>query len=163
MQYSARVWNDDRQTGNAYTDTIAQGTWDATDYQPGAAGILAALPGGTVGRQWGARYGLRSHRGRPPQRMIADHLDAFERIFPGSRSHDNGRAFFVWSAGDPYGLGAYSYLAVGQYTAFNGIQGRREGRLHSPGSRRQRTFRATSRERSPSGYRCADEVVADPM
>jgi monoamine oxidase len=66
-------------------------------------------------------------------RMIADYLASFEQVFPGSRSRYNGRAFFVWSSGDPYVLGAYSYLAVGQYTAFNGIQGRQAGRLHFAG------------------------------
>jgi monoamine oxidase len=30
-QYSSRACNQDRQTGNAYTDTIVQGTWDASD------------------------------------------------------------------------------------------------------------------------------------
>ena len=52
-QYSSRIWDRHHQTGTAYTDTIVQGTWDATDYQAGPAGVLAALPGGTVGRDWG--------------------------------------------------------------------------------------------------------------
>ena len=82
-QFSARVWNQHRQTGNAYTDTLVQGTWDATDYQAGPAGVLAALPGGTVGLRWGSRYGLRGHRGNPPERMVADHLRSFEQLFPG--------------------------------------------------------------------------------
>jgi monoamine oxidase len=158
-QYSARIWNQERQTGNAYTDTIVQGTWDASDYQPGTAGILAALPGGTVGRRWGARYGLRSYRGRPPERMVADHLASFEQLFPGSRSHFNGKAFFVWSAGDPHTLGAYSYLAVGQYTAFNGIQGRQEGRLHFAGEQTSLNFQGYIEGALRSGYRCADEVA----
>jgi monoamine oxidase len=159
LQYSSRTWNQHRQTGNAYTDTIVQGTWDATDYQPGAAGILAALPGGTVGRRWGSRYGLRNHRGRPPERMVADYLQSFEQLFPGSRSRYNGKAFFVWSSGDPYILGAYSYLAVGQYTAFNGIQGRQEGRLHFAGEQTSINYQGYIEGGLRSGYRCADEVA----
>jgi monoamine oxidase len=159
VQYSSRIWNQGRQTGNAYTDTIVQGTWDATDYQPGTAGILAALPGGTVGRRWGSRYGLRTHRGRPPGRMVADYLASFEQLFPGSRPHYNGKAFFVWSTGDPYILGAYSYLAVGQYTAFNGIQGRQEGRLHFAGEQTSLNFQGYIEGALRSGYRCADEIA----
>ena len=49
-----------------------------------------------------------------------------------SRAFD-GRAYYIWSPGDPHILGAYSYLAVGQFTAFNGIQGKREGNLHFAG------------------------------
>jgi monoamine oxidase len=159
VQYASRIWDRQRQTGNAYTDTLVQGTWDATDYQPGAAGILAALPGGAVGRGWGARYGLRSHRGRPPERMVADHLAGFEQLFPGSRSLYNGNAFFVWSSGDPHILGAYSYLAVGQYTSFNGIQGRPEGRLHFAGEQTSLNFQGYIEGALRSGYRCAGEIA----
>ena len=52
----------------------------------------------------------------------------------------------MWSPGDPHILGAYSYLAVGQYTAFNGIQGVRQGNLHFAGEQILSTSRATSKE-----------------
>jgi monoamine oxidase len=159
MQYSARIWNRDHETANAYSDTIVQGTWDATDYQPGAAGILAALPGGAVGRRWGSRYGLRSYRGTPPDRMVADYLASFEQLFPGSRARYNGKAFFVWSSGDPYIRGAYSYLAVGQYTAFNGIQGKQEGRIHFAGEQTSLNFQGYIEGALRSGYRCAEEIA----
>ena len=159
VQYASRSWDQQRQTGNAYTDTNVQGTWDASDYQPGTAGILAALPGGTVGHEWGARYGLRTYRGRPPERMVADYLAGFEQLFPGSRSHYNGKAFFVWSSGDPHVLGAYSYLAPGQYSSFNGIQGRREGRLHFAGEQTSLNFQGYIEGALRSGYRCADEIA----
>jgi len=40
----------------------------------------------------------------------------------------------------PHILGAYSYLAVGQYTAFNGIQGHQERRLHFAGEQTSLNF-----------------------
>ena len=49
MQFSRRVWNADHWTGNLYTDGIVQGGWETTVGQPGAAGILIALPGGETG------------------------------------------------------------------------------------------------------------------
>ncbi len=160
LQYSSRIWDDDGQTGNAYTDTIVQGAWDATDYQPGTAGVLAALPGGAVGQNWGPRYGLTTYRGAPPAQMASDYLASFEQLFPGSSALYNGKAFFVWSSGDPYILGAYSYLAVGQFTAFNGIQGRREGRLHFAGEQTSMNFQGYIEGGLRSGYRCAAEVAA---
>ena len=160
LQYSSRVWDQSRQTGNAYTDTIVQGTWDATDYQPGPAGVLAALPGGSVGQGWGSRYGLTTYRGAPPAQMVTDYLASFEQLFPGSSAQYNGKAFFVWSSGDPYILGAYSYLAVGQFTAFNGIQGRREGRLHFAGEQTSMNFQGYIEGGLRSGYRSAEEIAA---
>ena len=55
--------------------------------------------------------------------MIDAYLRGFDVLFPRVSRAFNGRSYFVWSPGDPHILGAYSYLAVGQYTAFNGIQG----------------------------------------
>jgi monoamine oxidase len=159
LQYSSRAWDHDHETGDAYTDTIVQGTWDATSYQPGAAGILAALPGGAVGRDWGSQYGLSTYRGQPPARMVNDYLASFEQIFPGSSARYNGKAFFVWSSADPYILGAYSYLAVGQFTAFNGIQARPEGRLHFAGEQTSANFQGYIEGGLRSGYRCADEIT----
>jgi monoamine oxidase len=159
LQYSARTWDRNHQTGNAYTDTIVQGTWDAAVYQPGTAGILAALPGGAVGRDWGSHYSLSTYRGKPPAQMVNDYLASFEQLFPGSSARYNGKAFFVWSAGDPHILGAYSYLAVGQFTAFNGIQARREGRLHFAGEQTSANFQGYIEGGLRSGYRCAAEIV----
>ena len=59
--------------------------------------------------------------------MLNAYLDDFDVLFPGVKQAYNGKAFYVWSPGDPHILGAYSYLKVGQYTAFNGIQGRSRG------------------------------------
>jgi len=160
LQYSSRIWDQHHQTGNAYTDTIVQGTWDATDYQPGSAGVLAALPGGAVGQDWGQQYGLSTYRGTPPAEMVSDYLASFEQLFPGSSALYNGRAFYVWSSGDPYILGAYSYLATGQFTAFNGIQGRREGRLHFAGEQTSMNFQGYIEGGLRSGYRCAAEIAA---
>ena len=64
LQFSSRVWNAEGVTGNCFDDGVVQGGWDATNYQPGKAGILAALPGGDNALSWGRRYGLSSYSGR---------------------------------------------------------------------------------------------------
>ena len=163
VQCTDRVWNQpDRADGNAYCLGLVQGAWDPTIYQPGAAGILAALPGGTVGQDWGARYGLTTYRGTPPETMTNDYLGAFNALFAGVSQAYNGRSFFVWSSGDPHILGAYSYLKVGQYTAFNGIQGQQEGNLHFAGEQTSINFQGYIEGGLRSGYRCADEIVGRP-
>ena len=65
----------------------------------------------------------------------------------------------VRQRGDPHILGAYSYLKVGQYTAFNGIQGQREGNVHFAGEQTSVNFQGYIEGALRSGYRCAAEVV----
>lgn len=158
LQFSSRVWNAEGVTGNCFDDGVVQGGWDATSYQPGKAGILAALPGGHNALDWGRRYGLREHSGRPPEKMTGAYLRGFDVLFPRLTRAFNGRSYFVWSPGDPHILGAYSYLAVGQYTAFNGIQGVRQGKLHFAGEQTSLDFQGYVEGALRSGYRCAAEV-----
>jgi monoamine oxidase len=160
LQFSSRVWNAEGVTGNCFDDGVVQGGWDATSYQPGQEGILVALPGGDNALDWGRRYGLRGHSGRPPERMIDAYLRGFDLLFPRVSRAFNGRSYFVWSPGDPHILGAYSYLAVGQYTAFNGIQGVRQGNLHFAGEQTSLNFQGYIEGALRSGYRCAAEVGA---
>lgn len=159
MQFDERVWNAAGETGNAYCDGVLQGTWDATNYQPGKPGILAALPGGVEAEQWGERYGLSDYRGTPPVGMVEEFLYATEQLFPGAANVYNRKAFYVWSSGDPHIKGAYSYLKVGQYTGFNGIQGRREGNLHFAGEHTSIGYQGYIEGGLRSGERCADEIA----
>jgi monoamine oxidase len=160
LQFSSRVWNAQGVTGNCFDDGVVQGGWDATSYQPGMAGILAALPGGDNALAWQRRYGLTAYSGRPPENMTRAYLHGFDVLFPHVSRAFNGRSYFVWSPGDPHLLGAYSYLAVGQYTAFNGIQGKREGNLHFAGEQTSLNFQGYIEGALRSGYRCATEIGA---
>ncbi|MEP7026632.1 MAG: FAD-dependent oxidoreductase, partial [Actinomycetota bacterium] len=162
LQFSRRVWNADGWTGDMYTDGIVQGGWDTTIDQRGTAGILIALPGGAEGTGLGRRYGLTAATGPAPAAMAADFVDGFEHSFPGARAAFNGRAHYVWSAGDPYTGGAYSYLKVGQYTAFNGTQGQRDGNLHFAGEHTSLNYLGYMEGALRSGQRCAAEITQRP-
>ena len=159
MQFTDRVWNTDGWTGDMYTDGIVQGGWETTIDQGGAPGILIALPGGTAGADIGRRYHLDHYYGPAPAAMAADFLDCYDINFPGARAAFNGKAFYTWSSGDPHIGGAYSYLKVGQYTAFNGIQGRRHGNLHFAGEHTSVNFQGYMEGALRSGYRCAAEIT----
>jgi monoamine oxidase len=160
LQFSRRVWNADHWTGNMYDDGIVQGGWETTVDQPGQLGILIALPGGAVGAGIGRRYGLTSYHGPAPDAMARDFLRDFEISFPGVTAAYNGKAYYAWSSGDPYIGGAYSYLKAGQYTGFNGIQGRRHGSLHFAGEQTSADFQGFMEGALRSGYRCAAEIVS---
>lgn len=158
LQFSSRVWNAEGETGNCFDGGVVQGGWDATSYQPGKQGILVALPGGHNAAAWGRRYGLKTYSGRPPEKMIHAYLRGFDLLFPHVSKAFNGRSYFVWSPGDPHIRGAYSYLAVGQFTAFNGVQGKQEGKLHFAGEQTSLNFQGYIEGALRSGYRCAKEV-----
>ena len=159
LQFSSRAWNADGWTGNMYTDQIVQGGWETTIDQRGTPGILIALPGGAVGADIGQRYRLTSYYGPAPAAMAADYLDCFEVNFPGASAAFNGKAYYAWSSGDPHVGGAYSYLKVGQYTDFNGIQGLQNGNLHFAGEHTSVNFQGYMEGALRSGYRCADEIA----
>jgi monoamine oxidase len=159
LQFSRRAWNADHWTGNMYTDGVVQGGWETTIDQPGRHGILIALPGGAVGADIGRRYRLTSYEGPAPKAMVADYLSCFEVNFPGVSAVYNGKAYYTWSSGDPHIGGAYSYLKVGQYTGFNGIQGQRHGNLHFAGEHTSGNFQGYMEGALRSGYRCAREII----
>jgi len=159
LQFSRRVWNADHWTGNLYTDQIVQGGWETTIDQSGEQGILVALPGGAGGADIGRRFGLTAAQGPAPAAMAHDYLSCFEVDFPGLRAAYNGKAYYAWSSGDPYIGGAYSYLKVGQYTGFNGVQGRRHGNLHFAGEHTSADFQGYMEGALRSGYRCAREIA----
>ena len=87
-------------------------------------------------------------------------------IWPASSSYSPGAGRTTTARRSSYGppatphiLGAYSYLAVGQYTAFNGIQGHQERRLHFAGEQTSLNFQGYVEGALRSGYRCADETA----
>ena len=91
--------------------------------------------------------------------MLRVFIDDFNVLFPGLKDAYNGKSYYVWSPGDPHILGAYSYLKVGQYTGFNGIQGQREENLHFAGEQTSVNFQGYIEGGLRSGYRCATEVA----
>jgi monoamine oxidase len=159
MQFSSRVWNADGRSGNLNTDGRVQEAWEATTYQPGRAGILIGFPGGHTGANLGTRYGLGADEGPAPAPMVADYLASLEPSFPGLSAAWNGRAYYQWSSGDIHIGGAYSYLAVGQYTGFNGVQGRAVGGLHFAGEHTSQDFQGYMEGALRSGFRCAREIA----
>ncbi len=159
LQFSRRAWNAEHWTGNLYTDGLVQGGWETTIGQPGPDGILIALPGGAVGADLGRRYRLKTFEGPAPEAMARDFVRSFDTMFPGVSAAYRGKGYYAWSSGDPHIGGAYSYLKAGQYTGFNGVQGRRHGNLHFAGEHTSLDFQGYMEGALRSGYRCAGEIA----
>jgi hypothetical protein len=70
--------------GTCIPTASSRAGWETTVDQPGAAGILIALPGGELGAALGPHYGLTSYQGPAPARMARDFVGCFERNSPGA-------------------------------------------------------------------------------
>ena len=98
-------------------------TWEATDGQPGRAGVLLVY---TMGKPGAAFTGLTDAR------RIHDVATELDRIYPGSRAQLRHAVTVAW-AREPYTRGTYTAYAPGQVTHFWRELRRPVGRIHFAG------------------------------
>jgi monoamine oxidase len=125
MQFKDRLWYKLGYNGYTYADKGFQQTWEVTRGQPGSAGILTSYYGGT----WGASFVAPSFAPANPT-YARDFLRGIEPIYTGATKEWNGKSYMDFWTGDPWHRGAYSFLGVGQYTLFTGMEGKRQGNVH---------------------------------
>lgn len=158
MQFNNRVWNADGFKGNTFSDNGAAVTWETTNYQPGATGILLDFPAGVQGAGLAAKYGLTNDQGPAPTAMVNDTLAVLEPIFPGVAANYNGLAYCNDGNIDPHLLGAYSQYSIGQYTGFSGIESVQEGNIHFAGEQTSLDFQGFMEGAVTTGERVAGEI-----
>lgn len=155
LQFDERWWLRSRngQVGNGEIRLTGafQTTWEVTRAQPGAAGILNCFSGGTVAAAAG--------EGDIDARAL-DALRAIERVHPGAANAWNRRV--IRNAWDryPWSLGSYALIKPGQYTAFYGIEGEREGNVFFAGEHTSQEWQGYLNGAVESGQRAAGEVMA---
>jgi monoamine oxidase len=169
VQLAARHWRraDGRWaagTGSAITDAGPLATWESSRGQPGDAGLLvlfgldgapAPAPGVAAAPAWGDA-GLE-----PVAEAAREALGALEPVWPGLGALWNGRATLGRPAADPrLGL-SYAYYRVGQYSAFAGYEGVRQGPVHFAGEHCSADYQGYMEGAAAEGFRAAREVLAD--
>ena len=152
VQFSTRYWETLGRTGETYSDTGYQNTWEVTRAQAGKPGILVDYTGGTIGASFGS--------GTPTTRARR-FLEQLEPVLPGITSHWNGRATLDFWTAYPWTRGSYSYWKVGQYTKFAGIEREPEGSCHFAGEHTSIDFQGYLNGAVETGERAAAEVLAD--
>jgi monoamine oxidase len=152
LQFRRRHWNDLGSNGDTLSDTGYQNTWEVTRAQPGRSGILVDYTGGRIGAGFGS--GTPEHRAE-------QFLEQLEPVLPGISRQWNGRATVDFWPGYEWTQGSYSYWKVGQYTAFAGVEGRREGDAHFCGEHTSIDFQGYLNGAVDTGERAAAEIVAD--
>ena len=158
LQFNQRVWNRDGFNGNCQSDNGAATTWEMTNYQPGASGILLSFPAGVQGQGLATKYGLAADQAAAPTAMVKDTLAVLEPIFPGVTANYNGLAYCNDGNIDPHLLGAYSQYSIGQYTGFSGIEPVQEGNIHFAGEQTSLDFQGFMEGAVTSGERVAREI-----
>jgi monoamine oxidase len=149
-QFASRHWSAIGCNGDTYADTGYQATWDVSRAQSGGAGILVDYTGGTIADSFGT--------GTPTSRA-QQFLTQIEPIVPGISAKWNGRATVDHWAGYPWTKGAYSYLKVGQYTKFYGVEREVEGACHFAGEHTSIDFQGYLNGAVETGQRAAGEVI----
>ena len=122
-QYATRFWRKQGFDGDTLTDLPISTTWEATDGQPGRAGVLLVY---TMGAPGAAFTSL------PAARRIDAVATELDRIYPGSRAELRGAQTVAW-AREPYTGGTYTAYAPGQVSRFWRELRRPVGRIHFAG------------------------------
>ncbi|WP_219836823.1 NAD(P)/FAD-dependent oxidoreductase [Paenibacillus sp. R14(2021)] len=155
LQFTDRHWQSLHANGDTIADTGYQNTFDVVRGQPGTAGMLVDYTGGRIGE------GMVT--GTADERAI-QFLQQIEPVLPGLSGKWNGKAARDYWLGNPYSLGSYSFRKIGQYTAFAGVEGEREGaggNCHFAGEHTSIAFQGYMNGAVESGERAAKEIVQD--
>jgi monoamine oxidase len=160
LQFDARLWNQPGpwglSTGSSFADTGYQNTWEVTRAQSGATGILVDYTGGSIGASF-----TGGNNPSVVRRHAQNFLRQLEPVFPGITQHWNGRATVDTPATNPYLLGSYSCLTVGQYTLFSGSERERSGTCHFAGEHCSIDFQGYMEGAAQEGARAANEILSD--
>jgi len=153
VQFRDRHWNSLGNNGNTTADTGYQNTWEVTRAQPGRTGILVDYTGGIIGDSFG--QGTADAR-------ATEFLDQLEPVLPGIKTRAiPGKATIDSWPDYPWTRGSYSYWAVGQYTAFSGVEKERRGNVHFAGEHTSQDFQGYLNGAVETGERAAGEILAD--
>jgi monoamine oxidase len=121
----------------------------------GHPALLLGFPGGRVGR--GGLTGAAHDAA--PGRDVAWFLDQIERVYPGTTAAYTGRAYEDHWALDPWVMGAYSYLRVGQASTYGALAAASEGRVHFAGEHTSLAHQGFLEGAVATGERAARQIL----
>ena len=153
VQFATRFWRSQGCTGETYSDTGYQNTWEVSRAQPGARGILVWYTGGNPGAAVGS--------GTVQSQVQKNFLPRIEPVLPGATAQWNGLATRDYWTGYQWTKGSYSYWKPGQYTRFSGAEKERSGNCHFAGEHTSQDFQGYLQGAVETGERAAGEILGD--
>lgn len=163
LQFQSRLWNTQGPwglgTGASYSDRGYQCTWEATEGQPGASGVLVKYTGGSpVDRLTQAHpYGNATD-----PNVVNDalqFLDELEPVFPGIGAAWSGRVAGSLAHLNPRFGCSYSYWRVGQYQRFAGYEREPQGEVYFAGEHTALNYQGWMEGAAISGQREALRIL----
>lgn len=164
LQFRRRVWAGTGAwpgvgTGSSYSDTGYQSGWEVTRAQAGSSGILNFYSGGDVTGALKAEQPFASAGNAAARRDAEAMLAAGEPVFPGLSAEWNGKFTQSIPHLSPFFRASYAYYRVGQYAAFGGYEGARQGRVFFAGDHCSRDFQGYMEGGASEGARAAGDVL----
>ncbi|MFO0745459.1 MAG: NAD(P)/FAD-dependent oxidoreductase [Myxococcota bacterium] len=162
LQFRTRSW-DGRgawpgvSNGTTFADTGYQASWEPTRGQPGTAGILNLYSGGagTDALKTDVPFATSSYN---KTRQDAERgLAQISQVFPGLDWNGKATAS-IWPK-NPFTQHSYAFWKVGQYTAFGGYEGVRQGGVLFAGDHTSQDFQGFMNGAASEGERAALELV----
>lgn len=150
LQFTNKHWRTLGNTGETFSDTGAQTTWEASRAQSGDSGLLVGWAGGTAGLK----------QDGPNQVLARRFLAQIEPVLPGITARYNGRARNDHWPSYPWTKGSYSCLKVGQYQRFAGVEREVESACHFAGEHTSIDFPGWLEGAVETGERAAAEVAS---
>jgi monoamine oxidase len=162
VQLESRPWYALGNDGSMYSDLDFQSAWEVTRAQAGATGILVEYPGANVSGSMGQSNPYTTTANNPRVATFAQQfLEQLEPVIPGITKQWNGKAMLSTPVTDPNFLCSYSYWKPGQYTAFSGYEGMRQGNVHFAGEHCSINFQGFMEGGAQEGRRAAAEILGD--
>lgn len=145
--------------GSSYSDTGYQCGWEVTRAQAGVSGIMNFYSGGNVTGALEATQPFVSSGNADARRDARKMLAAAEPVFPGLSTRWNGKFTQSIPHLSPFFRASYAYYRVGQYTAFGGYEGVRQGRVLFAGDHTSQDFQGFMEGGASEGARAAKEAL----
>jgi monoamine oxidase len=169
LQFNSRFWNGTgawlgHSNGNIYTDLPFEDAWEATRGEPGSSGVVVLFTGGSFGTQVKLPQPyMNTTDSSAATHYVQQFLTQLEKIWPGATAQWNGKATVGTPWSDPNLLGSYACWTTGQYTAFSGYEGVRQGNIHFAGEHCSTNFQGFMEGGAQEGARAAQEIIGDHL
>lgn len=162
LQFNTRSWRGTGpwpgvSNGSTFADTGYQCSWEPTRGQAGTAGILNLFSGGSVTAAMRATSAFGTSANNQVRQDAEAGLAQARVVYPGLQW--NGKATqSIWHKA-PNAKHGYAYYRVGQYTAFGGHEGVRQGGVLFAGDHTSQDFQGFMEGAATEGERAAHELL----
>lgn len=164
LQFNTRIWHRHGpwpgiSNGSSYSDSGYQSGWGVTRAQAGRAGIMNFYSGGSVTLAMQTTCAFATAANATAYADALTTLQRAELVFPGLTAQWNGKATQSIPHLNPLMRASYAFYKPGQYTAFGGYEGARQGGVLFCGDHTTQDYQGFMEGAAFEGRRAARELI----